>query len=91
MRTQVTSADVDELGFLLAQISDLTKQADEIKTRLKESGLDCKEGSLYNAVVVHQERTTYDPRKVELMLGAHVKLVERTSESVSVRVTARKS
>lgn len=90
MRTQVTSADIDNLGILLAQISDLTKQADEIKGRLKESGLDCKEGQLYNAVVVHQERTTYDPRKVELMLGAHIKLVERTSESVSVRVTARR-
>ena len=88
---RVTANDIDNLGILLAQISDLTKQADDIKTRLKESGLECKEGLLYNAVVVHQERTTYDPRKVELMLGAHIKLVERTSESVSVRVTARKA
>lgn len=87
----VTANDIDNLGLLLAQIADLTKQADEIKTRLKESGVECKEGSLYNAVVVHQERTTYDPRKVELLLGAHIKLVERTSESVSVRVTARKA
>lgn len=87
----VTANDIDNLGILLAQIADLTKQADEIKSRLKESGDDCKEGFLYNAVVVRQERTTYDPRKVELLLGAHIKLVERTSESVSVRVTARKA
>ena len=85
----VTANDIDNLGILLAQISDLTKQADEIKSRLKESGADCKEGLLYNAVVVRQERTTYDPRKVELALGAHIKLVERTTETVSVRVTAR--
>lgn len=90
MAKQVTAADVDNLGILLASIADLTKQADEIKARIKESGADCKEGQLYNAVVVHQERTTYDPRKVELLLGAHIKLVERISESVSVRVTARK-
>ena len=87
----VTANDIDNLGILLAQIADLTKQADDIKTRLKESGLECKEGALYNAVVVRQERTTYDPRKVELALGAHISLVERTTESVSVRVTARKA
>lgn len=86
---QVTSQDIDNLGILLAQISDLTKTADEIKARLKESGVDCKEGELFNAVVIRQERTTYDPRKVELALGSHIKLVERTTETVSVRVTAR--
>ncbi len=86
-----TAADVDMLGSLLAQISDLSKQADAIKTKLKESGMDCKEGALFNAVVVHQMRTTLDSKKVRLMLGDKVALCERTSETVSVRVNARKA
>lgn len=85
----ITSNDIDNLGLLLAQIADLTKQADAIKNNLKESGLTCKEGSLFNAVVVHQERKSYDPRKVEIILGDKISLVERVSDCVSVRVTAR--
>jgi len=90
-KNAVTAADVDMLGALLAQISDLSKQADAIKTKLKESGMDCKEGALFNAVVVHQNRTTLDSKKVRLMLGEKAALCERTSETVSVRVTARKA
>jgi len=36
----ITADDIDNLGFLLADISRLTKQADEIKTRLKAGGVD---------------------------------------------------
>ena len=89
--TPVTAADIDRLGALLAQISDLTKEADGIKTALKDSGLDCTEGTLFNAVVVHQTRTLLDSDKVRVLLGDKVSLVERTSESVAVRVTARQA
>jgi len=84
----VTKDDIDNLGFLLADISRLTKQADEIKTRLKEGGVDSFEGDLFKAVVVKQERTSYDPRKVEVMLGDKVSLVEKTTAVTSVKVTA---
>lgn len=87
----ITAAEIDRLGELLAIISDLTKEADSIKTRLKESGLDCKEGGLFNAVVVHQTRTSLDSAKVRVLLGDKVSLVERTTDTVSVRVTARKA
>ena len=85
----VTGDDVDTLGALLATISDLSKQADEIKARLKASGLECKEGQLFNAVVVHQERASLDSAKVRTLLGEKVSLVERVIPTVSVRVTAR--
>lgn len=89
--TPVTTADIDRLGELLARISDLTKEADGIKKALKESGLDCKEGNLFNAVVVHQTRTTLDSEKVRILLGDKVSLVERITDTVSVRVTARQA
>lgn len=87
----ISANDVDRLGSLLAQISDLQKQADLIKDNLKKSGLIELDGSLFHAAIVSSLRTTYDPRKVELLLGDRIGLVERTSESVSVRVTARKA
>lgn len=87
----IAAADVDRLGSLLAQIADLTKQADLIKTNLKKSGLAELDGSLFHASIVTASRTVYDPRKVELILGDRIGLVEKVSESVSVRVTARKA
>ena len=87
----ITKDDIDTLGFLLADISRLTKQADEIKTRLKEGGVRSFDGDLFSAVVVKQDRTSYDPRKVEVMLGDKVSLVERVSSVTSVKVTALKS
>jgi len=87
----VTKDDIDNLGFLLADISRLTEQADEIKTRLKKGGVDSYNGDLFCAVVVKQERTSYDPRKVEVILGDKISLVERTISVTSVKVTALKS
>jgi len=87
----ITKDDIDNLGCLLADISRLTKQADEIKTRLKEGGISSYDGELFSAVVVKQDRTSYDPRKVEVMLGDKVSLVERVTSVTSVKVTALKS
>jgi len=41
--------------------------------------------------VVKQDRTSYDPRKVEVLLGDKVSLVERVTSVTSVKVTALKS
>jgi len=87
---RITAKDIDTLGNLLAEISDLSEKADDIKARLKASGLDHKDGSLFSAVVVHQDRTSLDTAKVRTLLGDRISLVERTSANVSVRVTARR-
>ena len=84
----VTANDIDTLGALLADISRLTKQADAIKDRIKDSKKAVVEGELFRAVLVKQERTTYDPRKVELILGDKVSLVEKVTEVTSVKVAA---
>jgi hypothetical protein len=87
----ITADDIDTLGILLADISRLTKEADAIKSRLKEGGLDSYDGEVFRAVVVKQDRTSYDPRKVEELLGDLISQVEKISAVVSVKVTARKS
>jgi hypothetical protein len=87
----ITADDIDNLGILLADISRLTKEADAIKLRLKEGGLDSYDGEVFSAVVVKQDRTSYDPRKVEELLGDLVSQVERVSKVISVKVTARKA
>ena len=87
----ITADDIDTLGILLADISRLTKEADAIKLRLKEGGLDSYNGDVFRAVVVKQDRTSYDPRKVEALLGDLVAEVEKVTEVVSVKVTARKA
>lgn len=90
--TQISVQDeVDNLGLLLADISELTTKADAIKARLKKAGLDKYHGEWFTATVVHQERTTYDPRKVEVMLGDKVSLVEKTVKVTKVMVTARQA
>lgn len=87
----ITADDIDTLGVLLADISRLTAQADAIKTRLKKGGVDKYNGDLFTATIVKQDRTSYDPRKVELALGDKVALVEKTTSVTKVMVTARQA
>ena len=84
----VTANEIDDLGFLLAEISRLTKQADAIKDRIKAQNVDGIDGNLFRATVVKQERTSYDPRKVEIMLGDKISMVEKTTAVTSVKLVA---
>ena len=56
---------VDNLGSLLAQIAELTKQADAIKDAFKDqatltNGSKVFEGALFKATVVEQNRSVVD-------------------------------
>lgn len=55
---------VDRLGFLLAQIAELTKEADGIKDELKDAatagGPQVVEGNLFKATVVEANRKVTD-------------------------------
>jgi hypothetical protein len=84
----VTANEIDDLGFLLADISRLTKQADAIKDRIKALKVDGIDGNLFRATVVKQDRTSYDPRKVEIMLGDKISMVEKTTAVTSVKLVA---
>jgi len=50
---------VDTLGSLLAQIADLTKQADAIKDQIKDGGKSV-EGVLFNATYIEANRSSTD-------------------------------
>ena len=90
LTTQFVS-DVDRLGILLAQIADLTKEANAIKADLKgDTQFKTFEGNLFRAVVVEQEKTTYDSEVLKLAADpAILELAKRESFVVSVKVTAR--
>lgn len=91
MSTSTFVADVDRLGFLLAQIADLTKQANEIKSELKNATTRKSfDGNLFRAVVIEQERVSYDTDILKAAATPEIlELARRESFVVSVKVTAR--
>lgn len=86
-----TYPEVDRLGLLLAQISDLTKQANDIKQSLKDAAhTKTFDGMLFRAVVIEQERVTYDTDVLKAAADqAILDLARRESFVVSVKVTGR--
>ena len=90
LTTQFVS-DVDRLGILLAQIADLTKEANAIKADLKGyTQFKTFEGNLFRAVVIEQEKITYDTDVLKTAADpAILELAKRESFVVSVKVTAR--
>ena len=83
---------VDRLGMLLAQIADLNKQANDIKKTLKEMAYlgNTFEGNLFRAVVIEQERVSYDTDVLKSAADqAILELAKRESFVVSVKVTGR--
>jgi hypothetical protein len=83
---------VDKLGILQSQIADLTREADEIKRELKTYGKGVVEGNLFRAVVVEQERTTYDNDILKTIIEPEIlEFARRESLVTTVRVTGRKA
>jgi hypothetical protein len=90
--TTIDAAQIDRLGVLLAQISDLSKEASKIKTALKDQKQNVFEGNLFRAVVVDQERTTYDTDVLKAIAPPEIlELAMRESVQQQVRVTARRA
>lgn len=90
INVDLTGNDIDDLGFYLAQIADLTKKAERIKKELKESGVDSLEGRLFRAVSITQERTTYDTDVLKAAVSdAILDLAKRESLCQMVKVTSR--
>lgn len=87
----MNTAQIDRLGVLMAQISDLSKEANEIKSALKDMGTGVVEGNLFRAIVIEQERTTYDTDILKLVAAPEIlELARRESIQMQVRVTARR-
>jgi len=92
-----TLNNVDTLGTLLAQIADLTKQADLIKDGLKDSatapnGSNVFEGDMFKATVVESNRSTIDWKSLSKDLGItdeQLAAYTKTAAVFSVKVTSR--
>ena len=87
---------VDTLGNLLAQIAELTKQADAIKDGIKESasagGDKVVEGNLFKATYIESNRSVVDNKALLAELGATAEQIARhtkTTAVFSVKVTSR--
>ena len=87
---------VDTLGNLLAQIAELTKQADAIKDGIKDAasagGDKVVEGNLFKATYIESNRSVVDNKALLAELGATAEQIARhtkTTAVFSVKVTAR--
>jgi hypothetical protein len=92
-----TLNNIDTLGTLLAQIADLTKQADAIKDGLKDSatapnGSNVFEGDMFKATVIESNRSTIDWKSLSKDLGItdeQLAAYTKTAAVFSVKVTSR--
>ena len=87
---------VDKLGFLLAQIADLTKQAEEIKDQIKDQatagGAKVVEGNLFKATVVEANRSVVNWKAIAKVCNIPEDLIiANTSVTAvfSVKTTSR--
>jgi hypothetical protein len=92
----ISLTSVDTLGNLLAQIAELTKQADAIKDGIKESasagGDKVVEGNLFKATYIESNRSVVDNKALLAELGATAEQIARhtkTTAVFSVKVTSR--
>ncbi len=89
--------EVDQLGLLLAQIAELTKQADKIKDDIKDvatllSGDKVIAGNLFKATVVESNRNTVDYKALCADLGVtseQLATYTKTTAVYAVKVTSR--
>lgn len=76
LATPTLAQDVDRLGALRAEIDRLTKQADDIRTRLEAAYLDTIEGELFRATFAQvQGSSRTDWRAVAAKLKPSAQLV----------------
>jgi len=96
MNNDLQTNQVDTLGNLLAQIKDLTDQADGIKDGIKDAaslgGAKVVEGAIFKATYIESNRSVVDYKKMLKDLGISAeKVAEYTSTTAvfSVKVTSR--
>jgi hypothetical protein len=94
MNNDLKLNDVDTLGSLLAQIADLTKQADAIKDGIKDSasagGAKVVEGALFKATYIESNRSTFDKDAFIKVHGAEAYAAfTKVSAVFSVKVTSK--
>lgn len=91
-----TPSNIDRLGQLLAQIADLTKEADAIKDGLKDeanlSGAKEFLGDLFRAAYIETNRSTVDWKGVAKAMNIPAELIAehtKTAAVFSIKVTSK--
>ena len=90
----VAISEVDVLGALLAQIADLTAEADKIKDAIKDSaskgGAKVVQGALFKATYIESNVTTFDKEAFIKAYGAdtYAKFT-KVGARFSVKVTSK--
>ena len=91
-----TPASADQLGTLLAQIAELTKQADAIKDAMKDvaSKGEAKvfEGALFKSTYCEANRTVVDYKALIAEIGVSASIIAQytsTTAVFSIKTTAR--
>jgi hypothetical protein len=87
---------VDTLGMLLAQIAELTKQADSIKDAIKDSatsgGATVYEGAMFKSTFIESNRNVVDYKALLAELGATADQIAahtKVTAVFSVKTTSR--
>jgi hypothetical protein len=91
MNNDLTFTSVDTLGQLLAQIADLTKQADAIKDQIKDGGKTV-EGVLFKATYIEANRKVTDWKAIAKAYNIPDEvIIDNTTVTAvfSVKVTSR--
>jgi len=95
MNNDLKLTSVDTLGALLAQIKDLTDQADAIKDAIKDSasagGAKVVEGALFKATYSETNRSSVDYKALLAELGATAQQIAnhtKTTAVFTVKVTS---
>jgi len=94
MNNDLNINSVDTLGALLAQIADLTKQADAIKDGIKDTaskgGAKVVEGALFKATYIESNRSVFDKDAFIKEHGAEAYAkFTKVSAVFSVKVTSK--
>jgi len=94
MNNDLNLNNIDTLGSLLAQIKDLTTQAEAIKDAIKESasagGAKVVEGALFKATYIESNRSVFDKDAFIKVHGAEAYAAfTKVSAVFSVKVTSR--
>jgi hypothetical protein len=91
-----TPSNIDRLGQLLAQIAELTKEADAIKDGLKDeanlSGAKEFLGDLFRAAYIETNRSTVDWKGVAKAMNIPAELIAehtKTAAVFSIKVTSK--
>jgi len=83
-----TLTQVDELGLLLAQIADLTAQADAIKDHLKDvasaGGLNVFEGNIFKSTYVEANRSSVDWKALASEFNIPADAIARYTKTTAV-------